>query len=261
MDSRPSSGLEIDISDFYGRDSIAAWQAVLGKDLHYHFGHFHSYDDDFQSALQAAVRLFFHFIPEQASVLDLGCGWGGPARLLELEKRSTVTCVSNTPEQVDYLQSILGRTDVVQMDLENGIQEGHWDVALMMESLEHVSNKEALIASLNNKVKTLLIRINATALVQRDGLFDFGGSMQMVTPATLKGILTRQGWHVQYAMDSRRASWPTLLYWREALGRQFQGDPPPGHFSALKALCDRGIVQKERWIRHNPLLNIVAVRA
>lgn len=251
----------MDIPTFYGKDSISDWQAVLGKELHYHFGHFESPDENLQSALQSAVRLFYSYIPQQSAILDIGCGWGGPAAMLAREKKCSVTCLSNTPAQVDFVHNVLGMTDVILTDVEHGIgSDGYWNVALLMESLEHIQNKAQLVSLLHDRADCLIIRTSATRVPEQEYLPAFGGSMLMTTQQSLVAMLQQAGWRIETIFDSRQASWPTLVHWKRNLNRHFKTQPPEGNFKSLNALCDLGIARKDWWIWSSPLLNIVAHR-
>lgn len=249
--------MTLDLARFYGKDQLDDWRAVIGPELHYHFGHFNHPDDDFQKALRAAIRQFYPAVPHGSSVLDLGAGWGGPARLLQEERQCRVTCVTNTPEQAEYLRS-REAANVLLHDLETGLPEnGDWEVAWMMESLEHIRAKEPLIAALRQRTGTLIIRTSATRQAEMEESPAFGGSMYMTTQQALVGMLARNGWQIVSLCDSRKASWPTLMHWKANIAKHFGSEVPAGNFRALDALCDLGISRKDWWIWSSPLLNVV----
>ena len=59
---------------FYTDNPLSVWQSVLGPSMHYHVGG------------NQAVRNLYPYIDNNSKILDIGCGWGGPARLLTNEK-------------------------------------------------------------------------------------------------------------------------------------------------------------------------------
>lgn len=181
--------------------------------------------------------------------------------MLEKELNCLVTCVTNTPEQMAYLKSTKGKTDTHLIDMEKGIHlDRKWSIALMMESLEHICNKQELISSLNDKVETLIIRTSATRIVSNTSEPAFGGSMFMSNQQELIEILNQNSWRIESIRDTRHASWPTLLHWKYNLSEYFKDNIPPGNFKALDALCNLGLAKKNWWIWSSPLINIVAHR-
>ena len=75
------------VADFYAGET-AGWKEVLGPGMHYHFG---SVDpaspiDDAEAHFRFAVRQLYPWVPVRSRVLDVGCGWGGPARILVYER-------------------------------------------------------------------------------------------------------------------------------------------------------------------------------
>ena len=78
------------IDTLYSALPVSAWEPILGADLHYHFGLFENADDSLERAVREAVRCLFGDVPMDSTVLDAGCGWGGPARVLQDERRSHV---------------------------------------------------------------------------------------------------------------------------------------------------------------------------
>lgn len=251
----------MDIAQFYGKDPISDWQAVLGKEMPYTFGHFYRDSDDLQTAQQQTIRLFYPDILPGSTILDLGCGWGAPATLLERERGCRVTCVSNTPEQINYIRTVLGKKETILHDLETGFEQpGQWDIAMFMESMEHVKNKEKLLLDLRARTPRLIVRMDATRLPNVEDGLAFGDSMYMLRQETLMALLTSCGWKIEYIYDSRRASWPSLLHWKANIDRHFRGKIPRGNFHVLNELCAMGIARKEWWIWSSPLLNVLATR-
>ena len=61
------------------------------------------------------------------TVLDIGCGWGGLARELRNKFNLDVTCLSNSPQQIDYIGSdfktILADADTFKTDFKASTDE------------------------------------------------------------------------------------------------------------------------------------------
>jgi cyclopropane fatty-acyl-phospholipid synthase-like methyltransferase len=90
------------LDDYYSAESIKEWQAIIGDELHYHYGFFTTPDTDLKAALENAVRNFYDYIPRGSGVLDAGCGWGGPARMLNDERECKVFGITISHSQYEY---------------------------------------------------------------------------------------------------------------------------------------------------------------
>ncbi|MDX5327942.1 MAG: hypothetical protein LPK06_04010 [Marinobacter sp.] len=252
------------VAEFYSDTPIADLKQVIGDDLHYHFGFFHTPSDPFEEALRNAVRNFYRWIPEGASVLDLGAGWGGPASLLRKERQVRAFCLTNSPQQFDYLGSL--GLPAAQADLESGVQgvpEQVWDVVLMMESLEHIREKKALLSQLAGISDTLILRVNCSASYSEGGTRpSYGGTMVMPRPEELLMLLGQAGWKVIFYANRRQSSFPTIASWHQRLMSRYQGvvESMPGHMQALWRLCLEAERNPGAWVSQNPLVDVVARR-
>jgi cyclopropane fatty-acyl-phospholipid synthase-like methyltransferase len=76
----------------------------VGRRLHYDFG-FYNDGMSFEDGLRAAVRRLVPFLDTGSRILDIGCGWGGPAR--ELRKYGyEVLSLTNSTKQHAYCVSL-----------------------------------------------------------------------------------------------------------------------------------------------------------
>lgn len=235
------------------------WKQILGDGLHYHFGFFEHPSDGFQEALERAVRSLYGWIPDSTQVLDLGAGWGGPARMLSDEKACEPLCVTSSDEQAGFIRQ--KGLAVVQADLEKPLpfRGRSWSTVLMLESLEHVRNKERLLAELRGLADSLVLRVNCTALGQYSGATVFGNSMVMSTPSGLIALLKKTGWQVRYVCNQRSKTWPSVLHWKKGLNKVVaQSGMSTAHLMALNSLCDTALALPRVWIDANPLMDIVA---
>lgn len=82
-------------------------------------------------------------------VVDIGCGYGGTARLMAAQG-AVVTAVTITPEQAVYARSIGGKAAnphyVVADWLECALADASFDAAVAIESTEHMDDKPRCFA-------------------------------------------------------------------------------------------------------------------
>ena len=123
--------------------SPTVWRPILGKDMNYHFGYFKDVDDrDYEKGLRATVAKLAAHIPKGSRVLDMGCGWGGPARQLMKEFGCKVQGITNSSVQAKYSQL---RNPVKVLDVEKKEINGTFDVLWLLESFEHILDKKKLL--------------------------------------------------------------------------------------------------------------------
>lgn len=144
----PGSAMTID--RYYSDVPLSTWQRVLCPEMHYHFGAQDAVGDPFDHA----VRQLYRFVEPQSSVLDCGCGWGGPARMLIRDLGCHVEGVTISRQQYDYIDSF----KVHHADLHDFVPEQGFDLALFIESLAHVSDPSRVIGNLSARVSSILIK-------------------------------------------------------------------------------------------------------
>ncbi len=99
---------------------------------------------------EVAVRQLIDLVADLArikpgdSVCDVGCGYGGTARLLALERGAIVTALTVSQAQHSYAQSLNPDADnpqyLLRDWLENGLPADQFDVVLAIESSEHMAS-------------------------------------------------------------------------------------------------------------------------
>ena len=104
--------------------SPEVWKKVIGEDLHYPrwLGE--------GDILHNAVEYLYQFIDEESTVLDCGCGWGGPAKAIKRDLHCDVTAITNSPVQYDYIQNNIP-IDVTLCDLQIIVQLENMTVAFL----------------------------------------------------------------------------------------------------------------------------------
>jgi cyclopropane fatty-acyl-phospholipid synthase-like methyltransferase len=127
------------LDDYYSAESIKEWQAIIGDELHYHYGFFTTPEMGLKAALENAVRSFYDYVPRGSSVLDAGCGWGGPARMLNDERECKVFGITISHSQYESCRKF--GLKVKRADLESISLKQKFDIIVMFESLEHIKDK------------------------------------------------------------------------------------------------------------------------
>ncbi|CAL2095180.1 putative SAM-dependent methyltransferase, type 11 [Tenacibaculum sp. 190524A02b] len=247
------------LSDFYSTDGVEYWKKVLGKNMHYHFGLFTENNNvpnlKNNTAFDNAIETLFKFIPSGSSIYDMGCGWGGPAKLLTEKNANKVTGITLSKTQFKYCNDIGIQTRLG--NIENTLPPGYFDTLLMMESLEHIHNKYQLLKNLRYFSDQLIIRThcqntNTSNLV-------FGNTMKVISSDLLVDILTKAGWKIKHLKNRRMESLPTIDLWKSRFKNiPKQNDP---HFEYFRNFVYRVSNSKKEWAKNNPLIEIVAVKS
>lgn len=252
---RPAS-TDKDLGAFYDTEDVAVWRHLLGPAMHYHFGLFTGGQADIDvwddTPFETAVAELAVHVPHRASVYDLGCGWGGTALYLSRTKRCRVTGITISRTQAEY-----GRTlglPVRHGDMEQTLPPGRFDVLLLLESLEHVRDKHALLRRLRAFGRKLVLRTHCQDVSAPNVVFD--RSMHLVSSGQLLRLLDQTGWTVRHCVDRRAESLPTTAVW----DARFASIPPQddAHIEAFRRFSARVVQFPEAWGTAHPLLEIVA---
>ncbi len=105
-----------ELEAFYAHPDIATWKAVLGTELHYHFGFFPHGNESLQQACRLAVESLYRWLPQGNSVLDAGCGWGGPLNMLVNERGMRGSGVTISDLQASYCKSLGLRVEKANLE-------------------------------------------------------------------------------------------------------------------------------------------------
>lgn len=248
---------KLDLDRFYSPESITAWKQIIGEDLHYHFGYFRG-SEDLETGLRQTVRNYYPYITPGARVLDIGCGWGGPAKMLIAERNCAITGISSSSGQVSYYRSL--GLNVWQQDLEQELDDipGEYDIIFSLEMISHIRNKAQLLRRLRSRGSRLILSESCAADGYSGDRTTFGGSMVLCKVSELVRDVESAGWKIQFMEDRRFYSLRTIALWKENLDRVYGDREPPGQLKILRSLVDIAMRSPVMWGKSFPLIDIVA---
>jgi methionine biosynthesis protein MetW len=110
------------------------------------------------SALRPDLAFIAHWVPDQAHVLDVGCGDGVMLNYLQSDKRCSGYGIEIADDKV--LDSTRRGISVIQQDMEQGLSifgDNSFDTVLCLSSLQMMKHVEALLRD--------IVRVGAEAIV------------------------------------------------------------------------------------------------
>ncbi len=110
------------------------------------------------STLRPDLAFIAHWVPENAHVLDVGCGDGAMLRYLQGDKRCTGYGIEIDDGQL--LASAKRGINVIQQDMEKGLSifgDNSFDTVLCLNSLQMMQHVEALLRD--------IVRVGSEAIV------------------------------------------------------------------------------------------------
>ena len=247
--------MSTDLDSFYSQDSIGAWKAIIGEKLHYHFGYFEG-QEDLETGLKRSVQNFYPHIPIGSRVLDVGCGWGGPARMLIEERKCSVQGITISQAQAAYCRTL--GLDVKLQDIETDELSGEFDVVFMLEVLSHIRDKKKVLRKLRALAPRLVISMTCMADALPTERHVFGGSMELASQSEFVAGLEEAGWRIQSVKNRRFQSLRTITLWKQNLERVYGQTQASGQLVTLQNLTDIALRSPIHWCQSFPLLDIIA---
>ncbi len=232
LDSRVNRPLNKQHYDFISD----AWQYLLGTN--FHWGYFQSAEDSLERATDNLIDLLVQPFHDRndASVLDVGCGIGGPALYLAKKYGWRVTGFSTSEEGISRAKQRGERSDVsglVRFDvrdaLDNRFDEQSFDAVMLLEMSHLIHNKPKLIAESIRPLKVggrislcdlmLQRRLTAREIVEK-GLniaadICIYGRARLETLAYYREIFEKCGIEDIQIADISTQVVPTIAFWRE----------------------------------------------
>jgi cyclopropane fatty-acyl-phospholipid synthase-like methyltransferase len=248
---------QFDLDKFYSSESISEWKQIIGEELHYHFGYFRG-SEDLETGLRQTVKNFYPYITPGSRILDIGCGWGGPAKMLIAERNCSVTGITSSTAQIEYCQH--QGLNVWQQNLEQEPDEisGEYDAIFSLEMISHIRNKARLLRRLRSRASRLILSESCAADNYSGDRTTFGGSIVLCTVSELVRAVEDAGWKIQSMQDRRFNSLRTIVLWKQNLDRIYGDSEPPGQLSSLRSLVNAALPSPINWCHSFPLIDIVA---
>ena len=223
----------MDAKELYQNNTQQDWDILLKPiDYNYHFGFPGKTDNIFKNAVYENL---FPFIKDGSKVLDCGCGWGGPAKMLMEEKGCDVTCVTNSEIQVNFLKE--RQYKVIEKDLSYFIPKEQFDVAFLYESFCHVRHKQLLLKNLSLACKEIVIIAH---LSEDSNTFSWDHwSARFLSTPTLINYLYNVGYKLKsFKHLDNLLQQSTIDYWKSKLDII---KPTYGQLKTLEELADEGL--------------------
>ena len=139
------------VGEFYDDTSPEVWKKAIGEDLHYHVGWGEG------DILYNAIEYLYPFIGRDSKVLDCGCGWGGPAKVIQRDLNCDITGVTISKVQYDYVKSNVP-IEIIYSDLHDYNPNDRFDVCLFIESFCHLENPLKVLYNIRDCSNKIILR-------------------------------------------------------------------------------------------------------
>lgn len=139
-------------------DDLSTWYLEIWGE-HVHHGLWETGGESTELAVQQLTHLIAREtgVSMDSTVVDIGCGYGGTARILANGFGAHVTGYTLSKAQHDYAvektNGSANPTYRLQNWLENGLPDASVDVAISIESSEHMEDKPRFFAEVNRVLK------------------------------------------------------------------------------------------------------------
>ena len=201
------------VGEFYDDTSPEIWKKVIGEDLHYHVGWGEG------DILYNAIEYLYQFIDQDSRVLDCGCGWGGPAKVLQRDLNCSVTGVTISEVQYNYIKENLP-LDVIHSDLHTYQPTNKYDVCLFIESFCHLDNPLKVLYNIEDCSNKIILREYYLKGDSYPKKYVDNWLMNIYRKEELISIFNKRGFklsfeeeHYDYALE------PTVDYWLHNLSK------------------------------------------
>lgn len=131
---------DYDILELYESTPISTWKKILDPGLNYHFG----------DVLANNINI----LKSATSIIDVGCGWGGPAKSLQEEHNLNIEALTNSINQYRYIKST-SNLPVYFKDAKNFKPNKDYDMAIFIQSLTHM--RDSALKNISNFANKILI--------------------------------------------------------------------------------------------------------
>jgi hypothetical protein len=218
----------MDLNKFFSENPLEIWKSILGEKMHYHYM---SVDNSEHDPFDYAIMQLFDFIKPNSKILDCGCGWGGPARLLKQHLNCNITGVTISEQQYKYITDF----KVIYKDLHDFIPNEQYDTAFFIESYVHFNDSKKIINNIKNNVNELVIKDFVN--ISSDEIIDvprWGGFIRSYK--VFKDDLESNGFNIMYYKEISHWRKASMNYWLNNIEKL----PPEeiyGQIELLYELC------------------------
>lgn len=209
------------VQELYDDTSPEIWKKVIGEDLHYHVGWGEG------DILYNAVEHLYQFIGKESTVLDCGCGWGGPAKAIKRDLHCDITSVTNSPVQYDYIKNNVP-IDVTLCDLQDYSPTKKYDCAVFIESFCHLKTPEDVIKNIKDSCDKIIVRDYVLKELDYPTKYLGNWLMTIYYKEEFLSMFEKHGYKMTYCEDHYEDGLePTVNYWLENLSKVERKDKTP----------------------------------
>ena len=209
------------VQKLYDDTSPEIWKKVIGEDLHYHVGWGEG------DILYNAVEHLYQFIGKESTVLDCGCGWGGPAKAIKRDLHCDITSVTNSPVQYDYIKKNVP-IDVTLCDLQDYNPTKKYDCAVFIESFCHLKTPEDVIKNIKDSCDKIIVRDYVLKELDYPTKYLGNWLMTIYYKEEFLSMFEKHGYKMTYCEDHYEDGLePTVNYWLENLSKVERKDKTP----------------------------------
>lgn len=221
----------MNIDSYYSDVPLEVWKKVLDENMHYHFGISYQDEDPFEYA----VKILYKFISPNSAVLDCGCGWGAPAKMLIRDLNCHVDGVTNSKQQYEYIKDF----KVYYKDLHNFIPEQKYDTAFFLESYTHLYNPIKIIKNFYSNVEAVLIKDYSTDVCFESPEWN----MILRNKKQYYKELSEANYKITYYKEYNNVVYPSSEYWYKKI-KNLPKHEIKGQIKCLYELCKKAILLK-----------------
>lgn len=190
------------------------YRKVWGEHLHH--GYWKQGTESVEQATEQLVDLVAKAgeIGENDSVCDVGCGYGGTARLLAKKYKALVTALTLSKNQWEYayMQNPFSSNPnyLLENFLQNSFPDNKFDVVISIESSEHMEDKEQFFFEVKRILKPQGRFVTCTWLSkEQPNHFEV---KYLLEPICREGRLPSMGSELDYRMFLKKTGFSEILF-------------------------------------------------
>lgn len=128
---------------------IETWEKILDEDMNFHTGRTGPNQNIFHNTIDVCLP----YLKNKTTALIVGCGYGGPLKRLRQLTDIEFECITNDPEEAEYVRQAIPDAVVHLCSVENFIPTKEYDIAIFIESLSSI--RYSLISNATSTSKGL----------------------------------------------------------------------------------------------------------